>query len=704
MSLRMKTRTKVLLCAHCIVGAFGSFSQPFIITQPQNQTNLAGASITFSVTAAGMSPLSYQWRVYTNVSVFADLTGETNSALVLTNVRPTALLYGVVVSDPSGSTNSTPAQLIVFPVNLPATTGNVMAIPGDRQIKVNWQAVPGATSYLVKRASTSTGVATVVANGLTATSFLNTNLGNGANYFYSVVAVSSEGQSAESGRVTASPSAAVLDLLPAGAKLEKLATGFQFTEGPVWSPTNGGQLIFSDVDGNKMYQWMPQGTPVFRSPSNRANGSTLDWQGRLITCEPQAGRVVRTEPDGTVTVLVSQFNGTRFNGPNDVVVKSDGTIWFTDPVDNDNGWNFQPSPALYRFDPATSEIKPLATNFTAASNYPNGLCFSPDESKLYLADSWQHAVFVYDVLGDGAVTNRRLFAQFSAGLPDGIRCDLSGRLFSSAANAGADNGVWVFDAAGALLGKLRTPESVENLCFGGTNQEMLFVTATTSVYAVTRRPDLIVASVNLTPAAFTAGAAVTATVLVKNQGTSSTPLGTNVRVRFTLNSTHIFWSDPLTDPLPAGASVLLTWPNNYWTAQAGSNQLRAEVDVANEIPESNETNNSTVVSFNVAAPGSDSDGDGLDTAGETIAGTDPQNGASSLRILSAQLVSPSEFVLTWGSVSWKRYRVVARTQATEFPWTEVSGDIRATGPTSAWTNALPGTNGLVLYRVLVFSN
>src|SRR5262249_39391821 len=156
----------------------------------------------------------------------------------------------------------------------------------------------------------------------------------------------------------------------------------------------------------------------------------------------------------------------------------------------------------------------------------NGLCFSPDESKMYLADSGQQAIIVYDVLGDGTITNSRLFAKLSSVLPDGIRCDRSGRIFSSAGNgASSDNGVWIFDVNGSLLGKLPVSESVENLCFGGTNQEMLFVTATTSLYAITRLPDLLVASLNLSPPTPSAGEAVTVSVAVKNQGTGPTPLG-----------------------------------------------------------------------------------------------------------------------------------------------------------------------------------
>src|SRR6185369_12828609 len=201
------------------------------------------------------------------------------------------------------------------------------------------------------------------------------------------------------------------------------------------------------------------------------------------------------------TPLVTMYNGKPFNGPNDIVVKSDGTIWFTDPVDTDRGWKHQPGPAVFRFDPATQQITPVATNFTAAANYPNGLCFSPDESKLYLADAGQRDIVAYDVLADGTLTNSRIFATlgtvFQPQFPDGIRCDRAGRIFCAFWTMTGLGGVHIYDPNGELLGTILTSErGASNLCFGGPNQEMIFFTVLNSVYGITRMPDLIVTALD----------------------------------------------------------------------------------------------------------------------------------------------------------------------------------------------------------------
>src|SRR6185503_674808 len=407
------------------------------------------------------------------------------------------------------------------------TPTSFMAVPGDGRATLRWDSVPNATGYNVKQAASTAGALTVIATNVAESSFVITNLRNGSTYFFAVSAVADVFQSADTPRLRMVPSGPVLDLLPAGAKLERLVTGIQFPEGPVWIPEQEGYLIFSDVNGNAMYRWsLMAGKTVFRKPSNSAVGNTLDLQGRLLTCEAQAGRVVRTESDGTVTPLVTMYNGKPFNGPNDIVVKSDGTIWFTDPVLTDRGWNHQPGPAVFRFDPATQQITPVATNFTAAANEPNGLCFSPDESKLYLVDTFQRAIVAYDVLADGTLTNSRIFVTVGPDpqWPDGIRCDRAGRIFCTVGSAGAQTGVRIYDPNGQLLGTIRTPgEQVFNLCFGGSNQEMIFVTAGDGVYGITRMPDLIVTALDRIPANPTAGQPVTFSAKVKNQGTGPTP-------------------------------------------------------------------------------------------------------------------------------------------------------------------------------------
>ena len=184
---------------------------------------------------------------------------------------------------------------------------SLMTIPGDAQVTLTWLPAAQASGYNVKQATSAAGPLTVVATNIPGTTCLLTNLKNGTNYFFAVSSVADEFESADTPRLQATPSAAVLDLLPAGAKLEKLATGYQTAEGPVWDPAGGGSLIFSDIDGNCMYRWTPgSGITTFRQPSNRANGNTLDRQGRLITCQQTTRSVTRTELDGTVTTLVSQ--------------------------------------------------------------------------------------------------------------------------------------------------------------------------------------------------------------------------------------------------------------------------------------------------------------------------------------------------------------------------------------------------------------
>ncbi len=269
------------------------------------------------------------------------------------------------------------------------------------------------------------------------------------------------------------------------APLRQIATGYAWVEGPVWLG-DGNCLLFSDIPNNRILRWIPGvGTSVYREPSNFANGHTRDRQGRLVSCEHGTRRVTRTEWDGRVTVIADGFQGKRLNSPNDVVVSSDGAIWFTDPhygiMTNYEG--FQGSQELpcnvYRIDP-DGTMAVVAGDF----NCPNGLAFSPDESKLYIADTGrmfhsdpQH-IRVFDVSG-GTLTGGEVFHTISAGCADGIRCDSDGNLWSS-----AGDGVHCINPSGTRIGKILVPEIVSNLCFGGREKHQLFITATTSVYSI----------------------------------------------------------------------------------------------------------------------------------------------------------------------------------------------------------------------------
>jgi gluconolactonase len=262
------------------------------------------------------------------------------------------------------------------------------------------------------------------------------------------------------------------------AKVEKLAGGMRFVEGPVWIPEGDGYLIFSDIPANELKKWSAaDGLTTFRSPSNNANGNILDTEGRLITCEHGARRVSRTEMDGTVKTLVAEFEGKKFNSPNDAAVKSDGSIWFTDP---DYGLAQRPKELegnfVFRFAPNSGEITIVARDF----DKPNGLCFSPDESLLYIADSGSpRHIRVFEVRQNGSLSEGKLFCKIDAGVPDGIRVDKEGRLYSS-----AGDGVQIFSPDGELIGKILVPESVANLCFGGENNQTLFMTARSSLYSI----------------------------------------------------------------------------------------------------------------------------------------------------------------------------------------------------------------------------
>lgn len=275
-------------------------------------------------------------------------------------------------------------------------------------------------------------------------------------------------------------------IVPADAKVEKLATDMKFLEGPVWSADDGGSLLFSDIPAHHINRWEDKtGLTVYRENSNGTNGNTRDPEGRLISCEHATRRVTRTEKDGTITVLADKFEGKRFNSPNDVVVKSDGTIWFTDPPygtpkgeQKELDKNY-----VFRLDPKNKEIKPVI----ADCDMPNGLAFAPDEKKLYVADSGKPKhIRVFNVAADGAITGPgEVFCKIDNGAPDGVRVDAAGRIFSS-----AKDGVQIFSDKGDLIGKILLPESCANLCFGGKEKGELYMTASKSLYRIKLKSSL----------------------------------------------------------------------------------------------------------------------------------------------------------------------------------------------------------------------
>jgi len=279
------------------------------------------------------------------------------------------------------------------------------------------------------------------------------------------------------------------------AAVERLYTGARWAEGPVWFG-DGRYLLFSDIPNNRMLRWLEDTgeVTVFRSPSNYSNGNFRDRQGRLLTCEHDTRRVTRTEHDGAITVLADNYQGKKFNAPNDIVTHSDGAIWFTDPgygiMSNYEGHKaaFEIPTAVYRLDPNTKQLTAVVTDL----DKPNGLCFSPDEKLIYIVDTGvpkrpndPHPIYVYDVIDGKQLKNRRLFADLSPGNSDGIRCDVDGNVWSAAGWAGENyNGVRVFASDGALIGKIHLPETCANLCFGGAKKDRLFMAASQSLYAV----------------------------------------------------------------------------------------------------------------------------------------------------------------------------------------------------------------------------
>jgi gluconolactonase len=268
-------------------------------------------------------------------------------------------------------------------------------------------------------------------------------------------------------------------LITKGAKLKRVATGFKFTEGPIWFAEEN-YLLFSDIPANKIFQLgEDRQVTTFRHFSGNSNGLTRDRQGRLIACEHSNRRVTRTEKDGSITVLVYQFQGKKLNSPNDVVVKSDGAIYFSDPPYGiQPEQQEQPVQGVYRLSPDGQELTLVAGDF----DHPNGLAFSPDEKQLYIDDSSCRHLRVFDVQEDGTLTNGRIFADMSVnkqGLPDGMKVDLEGHIYCT-----GPGGVWVFDATGNHLGTIVTSEIPANCAWGGTDWRTLYITAQTSVYQI----------------------------------------------------------------------------------------------------------------------------------------------------------------------------------------------------------------------------
>ncbi|HTL41039.1 MAG TPA: SMP-30/gluconolactonase/LRE family protein [Pseudolysinimonas sp.] len=286
--------------------------------------------------------------------------------------------------------------------------------------------------------------------------------------------------------------AAAAGLVPAGASVTRVTTGATWSEGPCWIPA-AGVLRWSDIPGNRILEVDPADGElrVHRTDVEFTNGRTLDLNGDVIQCSHGRRAIERETADGTVHTLVDAWQGHRLNSPNDVVVASDGAIWFTDPPygiiqphEGHPGEREYGAHHVFRFDERTGDIRPVVTDIEE----PNGLAFSPDESVLYVSDTSRalrtdgtgnHHIVAYDVSADGHCTNRRVFAVVEPGVADGFRVDAEGRVWSSSGDS-----VQVFAPSGALIARIPVPETVGNLCFGGADGRTLFIAATTSIYAI----------------------------------------------------------------------------------------------------------------------------------------------------------------------------------------------------------------------------
>lgn len=268
------------------------------------------------------------------------------------------------------------------------------------------------------------------------------------------------------------------------AELEQIASGFEFIEGPVWHPYDQ-HLIFSDIVGNCMYRWRArEGLRVWRQPSQMANGNAYDRSGRLLTCEHATSRVTRTELDGRIVVLASHYAGRALNSPNDIVVKRDGSVYFTDPNFGRRARVGVPRPqelpfqAVYRYVPETQTLDALVRDF----ENPNGLCFSLDETRLFVNDSPRGHIRVFDVQPDGTLTNSRVWAEVrgeGAGVPDGMKIDSAGNLFCA-----GPGGIYVFDPNANALGKIEMPTQTANFTWGDADLCSLYLCASDTLCRV----------------------------------------------------------------------------------------------------------------------------------------------------------------------------------------------------------------------------
>ena len=279
-------------------------------------------------------------------------------------------------------------------------------------------------------------------------------------------------------------------LVLGNAAVEQIATGCRFNEGPVWFG-DLRCLVWSDIPNDRMMKWEEEtgAISIFRKPSHYANGNTRDRQGRLVTCEMDTQRVTRTEHDGTITVLADSFDGKKLTGPNDVVVKSDGSIWFSDNGAGIRGnyLGHTATPELpyrvYRLDPQTGQLIAVGD-----MKRPNGLAFSPDEKLLYVIDTpgpGQRTIQLYDVVDNGTKTaNRREFNSAEPGGSDGMRVDVQGNSWCAWSGGEAEDGVAAFAADGKMIGRIMLPERCANVCFGGIKRNRLFMAASQSIYSL----------------------------------------------------------------------------------------------------------------------------------------------------------------------------------------------------------------------------
>ncbi|MET9443589.1 SMP-30/gluconolactonase/LRE family protein [Streptomyces sp. NPDC006610] len=268
------------------------------------------------------------------------------------------------------------------------------------------------------------------------------------------------------------------------SRLEVLFDGCRWAEGPLYVPA-GRYLLWSDIPNDRLLRWdeTTGEVGVFRSPAGHPNGNTLDGQGRLVTCEQGNRRITRTEHDGSVTVIAERYRGKRLNSPNDAAVKSDGSIWFSDPdfgiISDYEGHRAESEIGarnVYRVDPADGEVRLVADGFDG----PNGLVFSPDERRLYVSDSRANHIRVFDVRDDGTLGEGEVFTECRLGKFDNIRFDDAGRLWAAA----MDGGVHCYDPDGTLLGRLLVPGVVANIRFGGLRRNRMFIAADTTLYSV----------------------------------------------------------------------------------------------------------------------------------------------------------------------------------------------------------------------------